>query len=69
MADPIRRRVAFNVVERNCHERFAEGDAGITLYLRLRGYVRASAVDEAVAEFERRFEPMLDQERWKMVRR
>jgi hypothetical protein len=69
MADPIRRRVAFNVVERNCHERFAEGDAGITLYLRLRGYVRASAVDEAVTEFERRFEPMLDQERWKMARR
>jgi hypothetical protein len=50
-------------------ERFAESDDGIMLYLRLRGYVQASAVDEAVAEFERRFEPMLDQERWKMVRR
>jgi hypothetical protein len=69
MADPIRRRVAFNVVERNCRERFAEGDDGITLYLRLRGYVQASAVDEAVAEFRRRFEPMLDQEHWKMARR
>jgi len=69
MADPIRRRVAFNVVERNCRERFAEGDDGITLYLRLRGYVQASAVDEAVAEFRRRFEPMLDQEHWKTARR
>ena len=50
MADPIRRRVAFNVVERNCRERFAEGDDGITLYPRLRGYVQASAVDEAVVD-------------------
>ena len=68
MTDPLRRRIAFNVVERNCRERFAEGDDGITLYLRLRSYVQASAVDEAVAEFEHRFQPMLDQERWKMAR-
>src|SRR5262245_12179453 len=69
MADPLRRRIAFNVVERNCRERFAEGEDGIRLFLHLRGYVRSSAVDEAVAEFERRFEPMLDQELWKMARR
>ena len=29
MADPSRRRIAFNVVERNCRERFAEGEDGI----------------------------------------
>jgi hypothetical protein len=68
MTDPLRRRIAFNVVERNCRERFAEGEDGIMLYLRLLSYVQASAVDEAVAEFEHRFEPMLDQERWKMAR-
>jgi hypothetical protein len=68
MADPLRRRIAFNVVERNCRERFAEGEEGIRLYLRLRGYVHSAAVDEAVAEFEHRFGPMLNQELWKMVR-
>jgi hypothetical protein len=68
MADPLRRRVAFNVVERNCRERFAEREEGIRLYLHLRAYVQSAAVDEAVAEFEHRFEPMLDQELWKMAR-
>jgi hypothetical protein len=68
MTDPLRRRIAFNVVERNCRERFAEGEGGIRLYLHLRGYVQSAAVDEAVAEFEHRFEPMLDQELWKMAR-
>jgi hypothetical protein len=68
MADPLRRRAAFNVVERNCRERFAEREEGIRLYLHLRGYVQSAAVDEAVAEFEHRFEPMLDQELWKMAR-
>jgi hypothetical protein len=29
--------------------------------------VQSAAVDEAVAEFERRFEPLLDQELWKMA--
>jgi hypothetical protein len=68
MAHPLRRRIAFNVVERNCRDRFAQGEDGIRLYLHLRGYVQSAAVDEAVAEFERRFEPMLDQELWKMAR-
>ena len=68
MADPLRRRVAFNVVERNCRERFAELEEGIRLYLHLRGYVQSAAVDEAVAEFEHRFEPMLNQQLWKMAR-
>jgi hypothetical protein len=32
MADPLRRGIAFDVVERNCRERFAEGEDGIKLY-------------------------------------
>src|SRR5258707_12273381 len=67
MTDPLRRRVAFNVVERNCRERFAEGEDGITLNLGLRSYVQESAVDEAVAEFRNRVEPVLNQNRWKMA--
>ena len=62
MADPSRRRIAFNVVERNCRERFAEGEDGIELYLQLLRYVRLGNVSEAVEEFEQRFMPMLDQE-------
>jgi hypothetical protein len=62
MADPSRRRIAFNVVERNCRERFAEGEDGMELYLQLLRYVRLGNVSEAVEEFERRFVPMLDQE-------
>jgi hypothetical protein len=65
---PLRRRVALNVVERNCRERFAEREEGIRLYLHLRGYVQSAAVDDAVAEFEHRFEPMLNQQLWKMAR-
>jgi hypothetical protein len=62
MADPLRRGIAFNVVERNCRERFAEGEDGIELYLQLLRYVRLGNVSEAVEEFEHRFMPMLDQE-------
>ena len=62
MADPSRRGIAFNVVERNCRERFAEGEDGIELYLQLLRYVRLGNVSEAVEEFEHRFMPMLDQE-------
>jgi hypothetical protein len=69
MANPLRRRIAFNVVERNCRERFAEGEDGIRLYLHLLGYVRSSNVDEAVDEFQHRFEPMLDQEVLEMLAR
>jgi hypothetical protein len=59
MGDPMRRRIAFDVVERNCRERFAEGEDGVTLYRQLLGYVQSAKVDEAVEEFERQFEPML----------
>ena len=62
MADPIRRGIAFDLVERNCRERFAEGEDGIELYLQLLRYVRLGNVSEAVEEFEHRFMPMLDQE-------
>ena len=66
MADPSRRRVAFNVVEKNCRERFAEGEDGIKLYVQLIGYVQLAKVDEAVTEFEQRFVKMLDQEMLKL---
>jgi len=64
MADPWRRGIAFDVVEfdvveRNCRERFAEGEDGIKLYRELLGLVRLGNVSEAVEEFEHRFEPML----------
>ena len=59
MAHPLRRRIAFNVVERNCRERFADSEDGVRLYRQLLGYVQSAKVDEAVNEFERQFEPML----------
>jgi hypothetical protein len=62
MPDPARRHIAFDVVERNCRDQFAEGADGVQLYLRLLTYVRLTNVTEAVDEFERRFRPMLDQE-------
>ena len=49
MADPLRRGIAFDVVERNCRERFAEGEDGIKLYRELLGLVRLGNVSEAVA--------------------
>src|SRR5262245_51689943 len=61
MADPVRRRIAFNVVERNCRDRFGEGDDGIRLYVHLLGRVLSAKVDEAVKEFENRFVLMLEQ--------
>jgi hypothetical protein len=57
MADPIRRRIAFDVVERNCRTQLRVGDEGIRVYLQLLTYVQSSKVDEAVDEFERRFLP------------
>jgi hypothetical protein len=62
MADPTKRRVAFDVVERNCRMRFRIGEEGIKTYLQLLTYVQESKVDEAVDEFEKRFVSMLDQE-------
>jgi hypothetical protein len=59
MGDPMRRRIAFDVVERNCRERFADSEDGVRLYRQLLGYVQSAKVDEAVNEFERQFEPML----------
>src|SRR6516225_2107091 len=61
MPDPIRRRIAFDVVERNCRMRFGVGEEGIKAYLRIFSYVQSSKVAEAVEEFKRRFVPMLDQ--------
>jgi hypothetical protein len=60
MADPARRRIAFDLVERNCRMRFRVGEAGIKVYLELLKHVQSSNVPEAVFEFERRFVPMLD---------
>jgi hypothetical protein len=61
MPDPAKRRIAFDVVERNCRDRFHHGEEGLNLFLELVGYVQAARVDEAVTEFESRFLPMLDQ--------
>ena len=55
MADPAKRHIAFNVVERNCRARLAEGEEGIKLYVQLLTDVQRAQVDEAVNEFERRF--------------
>jgi hypothetical protein len=62
MANPSTRRIAFNVLERNCHDRFKDGEAGIALYLDLFAVVESSGAQEAAQEFENRFFPMLDQE-------
>jgi hypothetical protein len=62
MPDPAKRRIAFDVVERNCGDRFAQGEDGLNLFLELVAYVRAARIEEAVSEFESRFVPMLDQE-------
>ena len=61
MADTARRRIAFNVVERNCREAFASGKAGMALFLQVRCLVERAQVQEAINEFDKRFEPMLDQ--------
>jgi hypothetical protein len=59
MQDSERRRIAFDVVERNCRERFGHKEDGLRLFLELAGYVRRAHVDEALHEFEKRFAPML----------
>jgi len=61
MSDAARRRIAFNVVERNCREAFARGKAGMALFLQVRDLVERAQVQEAINEFDKRFEPMLDQ--------
>jgi hypothetical protein len=62
MPDAARRKIAFNVVERNCREAFARGEEGLALFLRLRDLVERAQVEEAIREFDGRFAPMLDQE-------
>jgi hypothetical protein len=61
MADPIRRQIAFDVVERNCRMRFRVGEEGIRAYLQVCELVKLSKLDDAVEDFESRFLPMLDQ--------
>ena len=61
MSDATRRRIAFDVVERNCRMRFRVGEEGIRIYLQVLDLVHSSKVDEALNEFETRFLPMLDQ--------
>jgi hypothetical protein len=62
MPDPVKRRIAFDVVERNCRDRFAQGQEGLSLFLELVEYVQAAGVAVAVTEFENRFAALLDQE-------
>jgi hypothetical protein len=62
MPDAARRRIAFNIVERNCREAFARGEEGLALFLKVRDLVEGAQVEEAVREFDGRFAPMLDQE-------
>jgi hypothetical protein len=59
MRDSARRRIAFDVVELNCRERFGHKKDGLRLFLELAGYVRRAHVDEALREFEKRFAPMI----------
>ncbi len=61
MADPAKRQIAFDVVERNCRAAFAEGAEGVKLFLQLLKDIQSSKIDAAVDEFEKRFVPMLDQ--------
>jgi hypothetical protein len=61
MADPIRRHIAFDVVERNCRMRSRVGEEGVRVCLQLLTSVQSSKVDDAVDEFERRFVSVLDQ--------
>ena len=37
MADPSRRHIAFNIIERNSREQFSQGEDGIELYRQLLG--------------------------------
>jgi hypothetical protein len=62
MPDAARRRIAFNVVERNCREAFARGKAGVALFLKVRDLVELAEVEEAINEFDKRFEL------WRLVR-
>jgi len=62
MPDHARRKIAFNVIDRNCREAFPRGEEGLALFLRLRDLVESAQVEEAVREFDERFASMLDQE-------
>jgi hypothetical protein len=62
MPDAARRRIAFNVVERNCREALARGKEGLALFMQVRNLVERAKVEEAIREFDKRFAPMLDQQ-------
>ena len=62
MPDAARRRIAFNVVERNCRQAFGRGKEGLALFMQVRNLVERAQVEEAISEFNKRFAPMLDQE-------
>jgi hypothetical protein len=61
MRHPVTRKIAFDVVERNCRDRFAHDEDALYLYKQLLGYVRRSRIDGAETEFIERFLPMLRQ--------
>jgi hypothetical protein len=47
MRDPVSRKIAFDVVERNCRDRLANDEDALYLYKQLLGYVRRSRIDAA----------------------
>jgi hypothetical protein len=61
MADPVKRRIAFDVLDRNCRDAFGQGEEGLDLFVKLAADVRRANIDEATSEFESRFAPKLDQ--------
>jgi len=61
MADPVKRRIAFDVVDRNCRDAFGQGEEGLDLFVKLAADVRRAHIDEAISEFDSRFKPKLDQ--------
>jgi hypothetical protein len=61
MRHPVTRKIAFDVVERNCRDRFANDEDALYLYKQLLGYVRRSRIDAAETEFIERFSLMLGQ--------
>ena len=61
MRHPATRKIAFDVVERNCRDRFANEEDAVYLYKQLLGYVRRSRIDAAETEFIERFSLMLGQ--------
>jgi hypothetical protein len=61
MADPVKRRIAFDVLDRNCRDAFGQGEEGLDLFVKLAAGVRRAHIDEAISEFDSRLAPKLDQ--------